>query len=177
MDAEMGNLRERTLKELFSALEGVSGSALECRYYPCHFEGQDCTFCYCPFYPCLIRETGGKLKGKVWSCMDCTWVHEKENVERIIEALSIYPRQRLVEEGWHFFNVILQNLLYGSERGTWFRGNYSLLDLAGEDVLPERFLAVKIRNFQIVEVLESPDISSLEDYVMIPTESPFQELG
>ncbi len=165
----MESLRERTLKELFSALEGVSGSALECRYYPCHFEGQDCTFCYCPFYPCLIHDTGGRLKGKVWSCMDCTWVHEQENVEKIIEVLSIYPRQTLVEEDWHFFNVILQTLLYGSEIGVWHEGNYSLLNLAGlvsKDQSEEEFLAVKIQDFQIVEVLKSPDISSLENYVL-----------
>jgi hypothetical protein len=169
MDIDMDNLRERTLKELFSALEGVSGSVLECRYYPCHFEGQDCTFCYCPFYPCLIYDTGGRLKGDVWSCMDCTWVHERENVEKIIEALSIYPRQKLVEEDWHFFNVILQILLYGSEMGTWHEGNYNLLSLAGEDAQrSEMFLAVKIQDFQIVEVLKSPDISSLESYILVP---------
>jgi hypothetical protein len=169
MNVEMENLRERTLKELFSALEGISGSALECRYYPCHFEGQDCTFCYCPFYPCLIPETGGKLKGNVWSCMDCTWIHERENVERIIEALSIYPRQRLVEEDWYFFSTILQTFLYGSEIGMWRGGNY-LLGSAGEEIEGE-FLAVKIQNFQIVEVLKSPDISSLESYILIPSDT------
>jgi len=173
MDTEMENLRERTLKELFSALEGVSGSVLECRYYPCHFEGQDCTFCYCPFYPCLIHETGGRFKGNVWSCMDCTWVHERENVERIIEALSVYPRQRLVEEDWYFFSIILQTLLYGSETGMWYEGNY-LLSSAGIQIeqieqIEGEFLAVKIKDFQIVEVLESPEISSLESYVLIPS--------
>jgi len=175
MEAGMENLRERTLKELFSALEGVSGSALECRYYPCHFEGQDCTFCYCPFYPCLIPETGGRLKGNVWSCMDCIWVHQRENVERIIEVLSIYPRQRLVEESWHFFSVILQSLLFGTEVGVWQDGNYSLLGLAGSDA--EGFLAVKIQDFQIVEVLESPDMSARKSYVMIPSSCSVAEMN
>ncbi|MCX6699637.1 MAG: adenosylcobinamide amidohydrolase [Methanomicrobiales archaeon] len=23
----------------------------ECPYYPCHFQGQRCDYCYCPFYP------------------------------------------------------------------------------------------------------------------------------
>lgn len=172
MDVEMGNLRERTLKELFSALEGVSGSILECRYYPCHFEGQDCTFCYCPFYPCLIPETGGKLKGNVWSCMDCVWVHQRENVERIIEVLSIYPRQRLVEGDWHFFSVILQSLLFGTEVGVWQDDNYSLLTACSD---AEGFLAVKIQDFQIVDVLENPDMSSLKSYVMIPSSCSVSE--
>ncbi|MDP6613031.1 MAG: cysteine-rich small domain-containing protein, partial [Candidatus Hydrothermarchaeota archaeon] len=33
------------------ALEKGAGSE-KCEYYPCHFQGQDCTWCFCPFYPC-----------------------------------------------------------------------------------------------------------------------------
>ena len=29
-----------------------------CPYYPCHFEGQSCEFCYCPFYPCGDESLG-----------------------------------------------------------------------------------------------------------------------
>ena len=70
-------------------LEGeiVEGPNLECEYYPCHEEGQSCTFCYCPFYPCGDSSTGGKwIKDKgVWSCEDCIWIHKKEVVDCVLE--------------------------------------------------------------------------------------------
>jgi Zn-finger protein len=65
---------------------------VNCEYYPCHFEGQDCTWCYCPFYPCLDPATGGRYKlsarkGKVWSCVDCHWVHREKASRAIQEKL------------------------------------------------------------------------------------------
>lgn len=52
----------------------------ECPYYPCHFKGQSCDFCYCPFYPCKdealgqwVESSGG---GRVWNCASCTLLHE-----------------------------------------------------------------------------------------------------
>ncbi|MGV8144901.1 MAG: precorrin-3B C(17)-methyltransferase [Methanothermobacter sp.] len=69
----------------YLAGEGVEGPNMECEYYPCHSHPQNCTFCYCPFYPCGDQSTGGhwiKEKG-VWSCEDCTWIHEDETVECI----------------------------------------------------------------------------------------------
>ncbi len=80
-----------------------------CEYYPCHFDGQDCTFCFCPFYPCgdnskgrwilkedtddcesLIRklENGTFSNEKVWDCSPCRWIHEKEIVEKIVKRLK-----------------------------------------------------------------------------------------
>ncbi|MEN6292477.1 MAG: cysteine-rich small domain-containing protein, partial [Methanobacterium sp.] len=75
--------------ERFLEGEIVEGPNLECEYYPCHEEGQSCTFCYCPFYPCGDSSTGGKwIKDKgVWSCQDCTWIHEDKVVECILEKL------------------------------------------------------------------------------------------
>lgn len=56
-----------------------------CKYYPCHFEGQDCTHCYCPLYPCEDPELGKWIKSSkgypVWSCKDCTLLHKREAVE------------------------------------------------------------------------------------------------
>jgi len=66
------------------------GPNLECEYYPCHFMGQDCTFCYCPFYPCGDGSTGGywiKDKG-VWSCQECEWIHEKKTVKCLKKTLD-----------------------------------------------------------------------------------------
>ncbi len=66
----------------------------DCEYYPCHFSGHDCTFCFCPFYPCLDGLTGGryvasKKTGKeVWSCKRCDWIHKKDVVESILRELE-----------------------------------------------------------------------------------------
>ncbi len=66
------------------------GPNLECEYYPCHFMGQDCTFCYCPFYPCGDGSTGGywiKDKG-VWSCQECEWIHEEDTIKCVKKGLD-----------------------------------------------------------------------------------------
>jgi adenosylcobinamide hydrolase len=52
----------------------------ECPYYPCHFPGQACDFCYCPFYPCRDERLGQWVEssngGRVWNCAGCTLLHE-----------------------------------------------------------------------------------------------------
>ncbi|MCD1296348.1 adenosylcobinamide amidohydrolase [Methanocella sp. CWC-04] len=52
----------------------------KCSYYPCHYEGQDCTHCFCPLYPCEDPEFGKWIlstKGyPVWTCMNCTLLHK-----------------------------------------------------------------------------------------------------
>ncbi len=72
--------------------DNCGASRNTCEYYPCHFPGQDCTFCFCPFYPCEDERTGGKwidstTGGKVWSCEDCTIVHRPGVVKDILEIL------------------------------------------------------------------------------------------
>ncbi|HHT19129.1 MAG: precorrin-3B C(17)-methyltransferase [Euryarchaeota archaeon] len=69
----------------YLAGEGVEGSNMACEYYPCHSHPQNCTFCYCPFYPCGDPSTGGHwIKDKqVWSCEGCTWIHQDDTVECI----------------------------------------------------------------------------------------------
>ena len=58
-----------------------------CPYYPCHFEGQACDFCYCPFYPCGDESLGewikstSSLSGKVWACSKCQLLHEEKRAE------------------------------------------------------------------------------------------------
>lgn len=52
-----------------------------CEYYPCHhFEGQECTHCFCPLYPCRDLDLGRFVRTKrgkrVWTCIDCRLVHE-----------------------------------------------------------------------------------------------------
>lgn len=61
---------------------GWIGSDLSCDYHPCHFSGQDCTFCYCPFYPCNDKNLGSELIGKnnnvIWNCTNCLFIHRTE---------------------------------------------------------------------------------------------------
>ena len=68
---------------IYSRFKGehwVEWSPVNCPYYPCHFEGQACDFCYCPFYPCKDEELGEWSEsgsgGKVWNCSRCTLLHE-----------------------------------------------------------------------------------------------------
>ncbi|PWR70156.1 cysteine-rich small domain-containing protein [Methanospirillum lacunae] len=59
-----------------------------CPYYPCHFRGQRCDFCYCPLYPCedeTLGEwtTGSRTSGRVWSCAPCTLNHQPAVVHHL----------------------------------------------------------------------------------------------
>ncbi|WP_425342649.1 threonine-phosphate decarboxylase CobD [Methanolobus bombayensis] len=79
---------------------GRKGSNLDCEYYPCHFDGQDCTFCFCPFYPCEDKRTGGNWiesssGGHVWSCLNCNIVHEEKIVD---DLLSVFVSEGLNDE-------------------------------------------------------------------------------
>ncbi len=60
---------------------------LNCERYPCHFPEQDCTFCFCPFYPCMDPRTGGCIEGEDWCCEACTLIHLSEVSETIMDAL------------------------------------------------------------------------------------------
>lgn len=57
----------------------------ECPYYPCHFPGQRCDYCYCPFYPCKDEALGQWVNGSsgrpIWNCSGCTLLHIPENAE------------------------------------------------------------------------------------------------
>ena len=85
----------REFYERFLEGEIVEGPNFECDYYPCHKAGENCTFCYCPFYPCGDSSTGGKwIKEKgVWSCEACDWIHKDKTVDCI---MSKFPE--IVEE-------------------------------------------------------------------------------
>ena len=52
---------------------------MKCKYYPCHFKGQDCSLCYCPLYPCKDTNFGKWYKG-IWDCSDCDIVHDQAMV-------------------------------------------------------------------------------------------------
>jgi adenosylcobinamide hydrolase len=68
---------------IFSRFKGehwTEWSPEDCPYYPCHFEGQRCDFCYCPLYPCNDEALGQWVEssngGKIWNCARCTMIHE-----------------------------------------------------------------------------------------------------
>ena len=68
------------------------GAIRDCEYYPCHPDLEDCTWCFCPFYPCEDESTGGRWfrrgKREVWSCASCHWVHNPETAAKILEKLK-----------------------------------------------------------------------------------------
>ncbi|MEA1985165.1 MAG: aminotransferase class I/II-fold pyridoxal phosphate-dependent enzyme [Euryarchaeota archaeon] len=83
---------EKLKQTIENASSGTPSSRNTCEYYPCHFQGQDCTFCFCPFYPCEDEATGGRwidstTGGKVWSCEGCTIVHHPDVVHQILDIL------------------------------------------------------------------------------------------
>jgi len=62
----------------------------KCDYYPCHhFEGQDCTHCFCPLYPCKDPDLGRFIRSRrgkrIWSCVDCTLVHKPKVAKYLTE--------------------------------------------------------------------------------------------
>ncbi len=84
--------RERLEITIETAAGAASASRGTCQYYPCHFEGQDCTFCFCPFYACEDVRTGGKWivassGNKVWSCENCTYIHQSRLSRQILDLL------------------------------------------------------------------------------------------
>ncbi|WP_164997920.1 aminotransferase class I/II-fold pyridoxal phosphate-dependent enzyme [Methanolobus psychrotolerans] len=87
--------REDAREKLEETIEhGASATAGRgsCEYYPCHFTGQDCTFCFCPFYACKEEKTGGKwiessTGGQVWSCEHCTLLHRPKVAKMVLDVL------------------------------------------------------------------------------------------
>lgn len=85
---------ERAEKEIGKAVKKgvIARSRINCEYYPCHFEGQDCTFCFCPFYPCENERTGGEFirrqtGGTVWSCQKCRLIHRADIADKVLKGL------------------------------------------------------------------------------------------
>ncbi len=174
-------MRERALIDLFAAMDNLSGPVYECRHYPCHFAGQDCSLCFCPFYPCLLYRLGGELilsssGNYVWSCKNCSWIHEKDVVEDIVTYFSSVPRQFIVEADWHFFSKSLQEILFGEELGESFGEIYDLTpaNIFGfecRSVEDGEFLAVELENFSIKSVKKVRSFDEVKSGIVIPEKS------
>ncbi len=85
---------------IFSRFNGehwVEWTPENCPYYPCHFAGQRCDFCYCPFYPCGNESLGdwttSSNHGQIWNCARCTLIHEP----KVADYLKNYPDASLEE--------------------------------------------------------------------------------
>lgn len=62
-----------------------------CRHFPCHRELEDCTFCYCPLYPCYDVSKGTLIiHDNIWDCSECNWIHKKETVDKMFEIIKKY---------------------------------------------------------------------------------------
>ena len=87
---------------------GWIGPNLQCDYHPSHFTGQDCTFCYCPFYPCEDTDLGDFIVGRrgqrIWNCSDCLFIHRTPVVKYV---LSEVERLGITEAGDPRFADIL----------------------------------------------------------------------
>lgn len=107
--------RERLEITIESAAAGSApASRGTCQYYPCHFEGQDCTFCFCPFYACEDERTGGKWivgssGNKVWSCENCTYIHQSRLSRQILDILMEEgDTEDNIKKAW---NLVIKPLL------------------------------------------------------------------
>jgi adenosylcobinamide hydrolase len=97
---ERGTPDEKPAFFIYSRFEGghwVEWSPVNCPYYPCHFPGQACDFCYCPFYPCKDESLGewseSSTSSRVWNCSRCTLLHEPT----VADYLKRYPDAPLEE--------------------------------------------------------------------------------
>jgi len=97
---DASDLSPNTSFYIFSRFKGehwVKWNLENCPYYPCHFPGQRCDFCYCPFYPCMDEKLGKWEESsngrKVWNCAQCTLLHETE----ISGHLKKFPEASLME--------------------------------------------------------------------------------
>jgi len=101
--------REASSYFIFSRFGGdhwVEWLPKACPYYPCHFEGQRCEFCYCPFYPCGDESLGQWVRsssrnGPVWNCAGCTLLHQPgiadyliQNPEASLRELKMRQREK-----------------------------------------------------------------------------------
>ncbi|MBC7085874.1 MAG: aminotransferase class I/II-fold pyridoxal phosphate-dependent enzyme [Methanomethylovorans sp.] len=107
--------RERLEATIETAMSGSTpASRGTCQYYPCHFKGQDCTFCFCPFYACEDERTGGKWivassGNKVWSCENCTYIHQPKLSRQILDILmEDGDTEDNIKKAWH---LIIKPLL------------------------------------------------------------------
>ena len=139
---------------------GWIGSDLTCDYHPCHFTGQDCTFCYCPFYPCHDTDLGEMLVGRrgneVWSCSDCLFIHRTEVCQFIISEVG---RLGITEAGDPRFRDIFDE----AKRRFWHEGRALMVvgatSDAGKSITVAALCRILHRRGYIVAPFKSQNMS------------------
>lgn len=109
-------IKNRVRKEVE---RGCIGPDLSCPYHPSHFIGQECTFCYCPFYPCrdplLGKSIISKRGGDIWDCSDCLFIHRTEPVEFIMNEIR--------ERGFdNCDDEVMKEILEEAKKRFWKKG-------------------------------------------------------
>lgn len=118
----------------------------KCDYFPCHTRLSDCTFCYCPFYPCKDKHFGKYIvtRGgrKIWSCKDCNWIHNKNIVDRIFNMIR----------GSNLRKHATITKLMANDTGVIILGHGSKLEGANETV---RRVAAQVKKKIGLDIVES----------------------
>ncbi|MCG7845074.1 MAG: AAA family ATPase, partial [Methanomassiliicoccales archaeon] len=91
-DDSEGNYAEHAAVLRAQMARGLISGDRQCANFPCHHPDQNCTFCFCPLYPCedpslgefvVSRRTGGR----VWSCQKCLWMHRDDVVATLFPLM------------------------------------------------------------------------------------------
>ncbi|HIP17430.1 MAG TPA: hypothetical protein EYG76_03910 [Methanothermococcus okinawensis] len=95
-------------REHFEKIIKLCGANRDCQYYPCHFEGQVCLWCFCPFYPCYDDELGEFITrrdgSKVWSCMKCPWIHRPEIACEVLKEILEITKDKNISNALNILN-------------------------------------------------------------------------
>lgn len=139
---------------------GWIGPNLQCDYHPSHFTGQDCTFCYCPFYPCEDTDLGDFIVGRrgqrIWNCSDCLFIHRTPVVKYV---LSEVERLGITEAGDPRFADIL-----ASAKSKFYRKGRALMVVgatsdAGKSVTVAALCRILHRSGFLVAPFKSQNMS------------------
>lgn len=139
---------------------GWIGCNRDCEYNPCHFKGQDCTFCYCPFYPCGDTDLGNNITGRrgndIWSCTDCLFIHRTDVCRHICSEVE---RLGITEAGDPRFKDIFRDV---KER-FWRRGRALMVvgatSDAGKSLMVTAICRILMRRGYLVAPFKSQNMS------------------
>jgi len=89
----------------------------DCPHYPCSIYGDNCKYCYCPFYNrfCYDESIGGnfietKNGYKIWDCSNCKIIHRDDIVLLIDLDINENNLEKIKEKWLKIINkMILEN--------------------------------------------------------------------
>lgn len=139
--------------------DGWIGSNMGCEYHPCHFKGQDCTFCYCPFFPCNDTDLGQMIQGKhgeVWSCVDCLLIHRPEVCEYVADESASRGMLKADDPRWHEFFKEVKSKFYKEGKALMVVGATSD---AGKSITVTALCRIIQRNEYLVAPFKSQNMS------------------